>query len=177
MRNNEEMIQVKTEILNSSNITLHSNFESYKELFHFLEDLQKEYSNFHNWYFKKVFNSILLGERQIIIKKYKSEILGISILKNNLFEKKICTLRVNEKYRGLKIGTELMNHSLDILDDSIPLITVSSKRLSEFSKLLKNFNFELFKKYEAYYFKGLDEYSFNRPLQQESPKKHELILP
>lgn len=164
-------MNTRTTILNNTNISKTYNFAYYKHVYSFLEDLNMEYKGFRKWYFKKVFNSILDGERQLIIKEYHNEIMGVAILKKNLFENKISTLRVNQKYRGLGVGTELMNRSLDLLNDEFPLITVSSNRLNEFNQLLKNFNFQLFEKYKSYYYKDIDEYSFNKPLviEEETP--------
>jgi hypothetical protein len=156
----------QTIIINSKNLESSYYNSYYKHLFSFLLDLESEYRGFRKWYFTTVFKGIIAGEREIIIKRLYNEILGIAILKNDLFEKKVCTLRVNEKYKGLGIGEELLKQSIDHLNEDYPLITVSSKHICEFTHLLNNFNFKLFKIYTSFYFPGVDEYSFNAALEK-----------
>lgn len=155
-------MKAKTLIINRMSIlndsTLVSEFDN---VFQSLKDLQKEYSNFKYWYYKKVFNGIFDGSRTIILKKYYNDIIGLAILKNDEYEKKICTLRVVNRIKDKGLGTEILNQSLNILRTNIPIITVSSIYNHEYISLLRNYEFKLYKIYKSYYRKGIDEYTYN----------------
>lgn len=125
----------------------------------FLKDLNKDYPDFRNWLHNKVFVENLLIDRFIIIKEINDEIVGISIMK--LSEKKICTFRIHSNYRGLGIGTELMEESIGVLGESFPHITISENMLDMFSGIFKKFDFKLFDTYQDYYKIGVTEYSYN----------------
>lgn len=140
--------------------------------YRFLELLEDEYPGFRGWYFSKVVPQ-LHNDRSIILKLIKNEIAGISILKDNAFEKKICTFRVLDKFQGIGIGTQLMEDSLTVLKTKSPIITVSETRLGQFNQLLSNFNFKLNSIHLEYYLKGKNEYSFNGALEMI---KHEISI-
>jgi hypothetical protein len=137
------------------------------EIYSFLELLEDEYPNFKDWYFKKVIPGIGHG-RSIILKKYKNEIVGLSILKNTHNEKKICTFRIGDKFQRLGIGSEMLKESCGILETVSPLITVSERRIDEFSSILSKNNFKLEHIYQNYYKDNQKEYSFNGDLAMSS---------
>jgi len=140
----------------------------YKEIYNKLISLEKEYSNFFFWFFIKVVKDIELGKRKIILKYIDDEIAGIAILKDSLEEKKICTLRVIDKFKKLGIGKKLFIESFEILKTDHPLITVSSSYIHEYQNLFKYFNFNLEEEYLDYYFLGKKEYSFNGLLLKQN---------
>jgi GNAT superfamily N-acetyltransferase len=132
-----------------------------RAVFNELYPVKVEYPNFHRWYCEKVVPGIFEGSRIIIVKFVSGEIAGVSILKTGPVEKKICTLRISEAFRGKGIGSELIEQSFYELDCNEPLITVSSPHLTEFDGVLENNNFKLYRIYPSYYTKDVDEYSFN----------------
>jgi predicted acetyltransferase len=127
--------------------------------------LNSEYPDFDKWFYQKVVKGIKEGDRSIIANFCDNELAAISILKSNDLENKICTFRVIEKFRGKGIGLNLMKDSFKVLNTTAPLITISEKRLHQFSKLLEVFNFNLHEVYDSYYLNGVKEYSFNGPLK------------
>lgn len=154
------MIYLKSTLISQANIDLFS-YNFLTNIYLHLEDLNKEYGGFYNWYYSKIIPGIYNGTRAIILKEAKNNIVAITILKKDTEEEKICTFRVNKDFKEIGIGTELMEHSLDVLNNDSPIITVSSKNILQFTKLLDNYNFKLTDSYESYYIKGLTEYSFN----------------
>ena len=145
--------------------------ESYKLLtktYSVLSSLRDDYPDFHNWYFNKVIPGVLSGERIIILKITNGHISGISILKKNGNEKKICTLRVTDNFQQKGIGSELLYQSCELLDTAKPLITVSSEKIKQFEKLFKSFDFKLTKCYYDYYTRSKHELSYNGFLNSNS---------
>lgn len=150
-----------------NNTTLELNKFFLNKIYDFLLLLEDEYPLFKEWYFKKVLsNDYTLDDRSIILKIYKKEIAAVSIIKHS--EDKICTFRVNDKFQGLFIGTQLMWETIKIIKNDKPLITVSEDRLEQFSSILRNFDFKLYGIYESYYIKGKKEYSYNKPIEEST---------
>jgi len=151
-------------------------FIYFKNILSLLENFKNEYPDIKQWFYKKVLKGIKTKNRTIILKIYNSKLCGLAILKHNNKEKKICTLYVKENFRNRKLGTELVEQSLYILNCDKPLVTVSSKRLIEFSNLFRKFKFELYAAYPDYYVKGLTEYTFNGFLKKETYKYNLTVL-
>lgn len=105
------------------------------------------YPNFDAWLTFRYMRGLDCGERKAIIAyDGNNDVLGLSLLKITEEEKKICTLFVNEKARrtcsDMKVGTNLMKRSLELLNSGEVLITVCSERHEELTPLLHNFSFE-----------------------------------
>lgn len=127
--------------------------------------LRNEYPGFHRWFNTTVKTDLPSGRRQIwIALSPKREIAGVLILKKHPEEKKICTLYVYECFRNQGVGTILMKTALHQLGTNTPLATVSSNHINEYSRLLKNFQFQPNRIYKDYYCNGLSEISFNGEL-------------
>jgi len=137
------------------------------EVYSFLELLEDEYPNFKQWYFKKVIPEIGFS-RQFLLKYIKQQLVGVAILKRNPLESKICTFRVKEEYQGLGIGSNMLIDSFHLLNNCKPNITVSEKRLAEFSSILNKNGFKLDAIYPNYYNEGQKEYSFNGLIENKS---------
>ncbi|SHH35040.1 GNAT family N-acetyltransferase [Desulfosporosinus lacus] len=136
-----------------------------------LKGLNGIYPGFNNWYFNSVVNGLNLNSRSIVLKINGSNIMALAILKDTIEEKKICTLFVKNKFKGLGIGRDLMSQCLYTLDYPKPIITISANRMKEFKTLIKEFDFKLFEEYKSYYVNGLDEYSFNGLLTDSEIKQ------
>ncbi len=131
--------------------------------------LRSDYPNFLSWFRTRVKNGLKNGTRKIYIavpSKNPSKIAGVLILKDESYEKKICTLCVLKEYQHCGIGTALLQQSINTLNTSKPLITVSSRYIEEFHSLFNKFEFNLFQKYPSYYLPEYIEYSFNAPIEQ-----------
>ncbi|WP_410681010.1 GNAT family N-acetyltransferase [Avibacterium paragallinarum] len=83
------------------------------------------------------------------------------MLKNKNGEKKICTIRVDEKYRKQGIGNALFDKAFKYLDTDSPLITVSEECDPSLKKLLKKYNFKQTSKKKNLYREGKLEYFYN----------------
>lgn len=133
-------------------------------VYQLLKDLNKEYPDFEQWFYGTVVRGIIEGERQIILKESNNTFLGVAILKNTDTEKKICTFRIFDSYKGLGIGTQLMRDVSNILEIKNPKITVSERRIEDFLPLLSKFEYVLHSEHKHYYENGISEFSFNAAL-------------
>lgn len=128
-----------------------------------LSDLAFEYPFFMEW-LEKVFLELKSSDNRIILLYCENDIFdikGVSILKKTKEERKICTLRVVNPYRYQGIGTCLLKKSIELLEDSKPLITVSGIHMKEFVPFLKKHGFILRDKVKSLYRRGCYEYFFN----------------
>lgn len=140
----------------------------WKLIFFSLLDLNYEYPNFKSW-LEKSFLGIIEGNRSIILylTKNEKEVIAISILKHDEYQKKICTFRVSNGYRQKSIGTRLMDETLLYLNLDKPLITVSESHYKEFAPFLKKFNFRLYEKMDSLYKPYIIEYIFNDTIEPD----------
>ncbi len=92
-------------------------------------------------------------------------VVGIAILKNTLAEKKICTLRVNEAFRGKGIGSCLIEQAFEELETDKPLMTVPEETLGQFGNLLRRYDFRCNEESVGMYRHGFAEYLFNLEYQ------------
>lgn len=152
---------------NSAAFTDTGRMQSLYDVYRCLSFLEKDYPGFRRWYWLKVIPGVFQGDRKVIIKKDSNTILGVSILKKTAFENKICTLWVNNTYRGKGIGRDLLSQSIDSLEDHHPLISVSEHRIAELRPLLSEFNFHFINSYLSIYQKDVTEYSFNGFLMEK----------
>jgi len=134
------------------------------EIFNVLKDSKSLYPEFFSWYFGKFVPGLTDGSRNIIVNYIDGDIVAVALVKNDGMEKKICTVKVNEKYRNVGVGIRLFGKCLEFLDTTKPMITVSAERLSSFSAILKYYGFKLEQIQKGYYKKNSDEYVFNGSL-------------
>ena len=114
------------------------------EIYRFLCRLVFEYQGFQAWYqglYTEDFE--LKCNREIIICEDQFRIVGVAIIKNDLQEKKICTLRVAREYQHQGIGHNLVEMCMRQLHTDKPMITLHKSKLNQFEKLLRYYNFEL----------------------------------
>lgn len=135
------------------------------QLFQFISDsITPYYPNGAEWLSTKVFSDD--SSRLLLISQLSDGLVnGFSILKNDDFEKKICTLFVSPDFRGKGIGAALLDRSLDLLGCDKPLITVSDDLLLSFIPLFSRYGFENTESYVDRYRDGHIEYSFNGVLK------------
>lgn len=89
-------------------------------------------------------------------------------MKRTFAEKKICTLRVEQKYQKMSIGKQLIGLSLEWLNTEKPLITVHKSKQYEFDKLFQYYNFQLMDEKQGYYSLFSTELSYNGELPEKS---------
>ena len=140
-----------------------------------LIDLQDTYPDFYQWYLNKVVKdikakrnrrNILFAISDVLVDdNVEKRITGISILKANRREKKICTFRVFPEYRGQGVGRLLMKNSLYYLNTTKPLISIAENSLKAFSGFIDKYEWNLKEILTDYYKKGSKEYVFNGSLK------------
>ena len=92
---------------------------------------------------------------------FKNELVGISIIKKDK-EKKLCALRVNDKFKNRGYGLYMLDESLKRLEVDKPLCSVSEEMINEYSRIFVNrYDFDLSHVYKGLYRKGKLEYEFN----------------
>jgi len=96
-----------------------------------------QYPDYWKWYFEKSIPRVINKTGEMIFYLDGFSIVGLSILKNDPEEKKICTLLVNEEYRKKGYSKAILEASFDYLKTDKPLITIPTKRLDEFSKIIQ----------------------------------------
>ena len=146
------------------------------EAFEYLVDLESVYPNFYYWYHNTVWEDMKKGKngRAIIIAlsnvringNIEQRITGIAILKSNHKEKKICTLRVFNKYRSQGVGSLLLKYCFKYLGTKKPLISISQYSLKYFFKFIEKYNWKLVEILDGYYQRGCKEYVFNGKLSK-----------
>lgn len=138
------------------------------EIFKFLERLVFEYYGFQSWYQALFADDIELKyNREIIICEDQFSIAGVAIIKNTLDEKKICTLRVAQKFQHRGIGHNLVEICMQQLNTDKPMITLHKNKLNQFEKLLSYYNFELEQTQKHYYSIFSTELVFNGLLPEK----------
>jgi len=131
------------------------------KIYYELKEAELLYPNFQKWFYNKVIPDVLQDKRKILLEIRNNEIAGIAIIKNSIEEKKLCTLRVTNKYQNKGIGLRLFERAFEELDTSKPFLTVSEEKYKEFEKIFKYYGFELTNKIKDYYRKGKNELFFN----------------
>lgn len=104
----------------------------------YLDVFTRFYPDFDEWFMRKVVSNLGVT-REIFLAKIGKDIAGICIIKNCEQEKKICSLRVFEPYRGQGVGTALVKHALDVLKDDYPLVTVPEESLTQYKPFFRKF--------------------------------------
>ena len=155
------------------NVQKVSSFLETPPLFHFyfesifstISQLDNEYPSFCDWYHKKILNGIIEKKREIFFCIVQDYIAGISIVKKDGCEKKICTFRVQDRFQCIGIGKRLMIDSFDFLNTQFPLITVSDKKEHQFKKIFSYFGFKKYSILDNYYRNKSSEISYNDMLR------------
>lgn len=137
------------------------------EIYKFLSRLVFEYQGFKAWY-RNLYDELELKyNREIIICEDQFRIVGVAIIKNDLKEKKICTLRVLQEYQRKGIGHNLVELCMQILQTDKPMITLHKSKLNQFEKLLTYYDFELEQTQQHYYSIFSTELVFNGMLPEK----------
>ncbi len=138
------------------------------EIYKFLYRLVFEYQGFRSWYQRLYTEEFELKyNREIIICEDQFRIVGVAIIKNDLQEKKICTLRVTREYQHQGIGHNLVEMCMQQLHTDKPMITLHTSKLNQFEKLLNYYNFELQQTQKHYYSIFNTELVFNGLLPEK----------
>lgn len=123
----------------------------------FLQSLTKDYPNFDRWWMQKVVPDLIVGNRTIIIVHSHIEICGISVLKHDGLEKKICCLKVHENLTRHGVGRYLFEKSFEILNTERPLLTISEINYPQFSRLFSRYGMTVVDQQYGLYQNGMVE--------------------
>lgn len=125
--------------------------------------VKEDYPEYKDWFLNKQVKGINI-DRDIIFAVYNNEIVGVSSIKGDSNEKKICTLYVKKCFRKNSIGTNLVNLSCEELETDKPLITISSNKLYDYRKIILERDWECNEVIDDLYKLNSDEYVFNGSL-------------
>ncbi len=134
------------------------------EIFNLLRESKSLYPEFYSWYFGRFVQGLREGTRRIIVSYVNGGISGVALIKNDGAEKKICCVKVNDKYKKRGIGIRLFGKCFELLDTTKPMITVADERLNSFSKIFEYYGFKLEEIQKGYYRENSNEYVFNGSL-------------
>ena len=110
-----------------------------------------QYPDYWKWYYEKSLPRVIEGTGEMIFCLDGFTIAGLSILKKDPLEQKICTLLIHEEYRKKGYSQSLLESSFDYLGTEKPLITIPTKRLEEFSKFIQAYNWQEVERTDKYY--------------------------
>lgn len=137
----------------------------------------EDYPKHKEWYFTKQLPAIFQENRNILFARNPNntnEIIAMACLKKDKEEKKICTLYVSDKCRGLGIGTSIVEESMKWLGTTKPLVTLADYKLDMFTQIIKKYGWELTEVVEGLYNNRFKELCFNGALTKENINEHEL---
>ncbi len=118
------------------------NFSKAVNEIYLLTDYNKsQYPEYYKWFFSKNIPRVINKTGEIIFYLDGFEIVGISVLKNDL-EKKLCTFMVNPEYRKKGYSKLLLEDSFEYLKTEKPIITIPEFRLDEFSSIINAYEWE-----------------------------------
>lgn len=163
---------------NKFSIILLSNFSSSEQtafaikIFSFLSLLIFEYPQFSKWYWSLYTDmGTLKKTREILICLDDTTIVGVAILKKTSDEKKVCTLRIANKYQKMGLGQIMLEKSFEILNTEKPLITIHISKHYNFNKLFNRYGFTIEQELSGCYGVFKSELSYNGILDENYSEK------
>lgn len=139
-----------------------------------------DYPKYKEWYFTKQLPAIINGDERNILfvrnPKDDNEIISMACLKKNEKERKICTLYVPDKYRGLGLGTAIVEESMRWLGTTKPLITLADYKLEMFRPIINKYSWELTEIVSGLYNDRTQELCFNGTLTKDNEEALEQKL-
>lgn len=115
----------------------------------------KQYPEYCKWFYGKSIPRVLTNQGEIIFYLDGFLIVGLTILKKDPLEKKICTFMINEEYRKKGYSKLLLEDAYEYLETEKPLITIPEKRLDEFSKIISAYNWKETSRTDEYFSKEI----------------------
>lgn len=133
-----------------------------KEIYEITKDLTKIYPEYKDWFFNKQLKECFSLSRNIIfIRNNDNKIIALTCLKNNNYEKKICTLFVDPDYRNNGLGSLLFEEAIFFLKTTTPVVTFTEDKLWMFDKFIKKYDWKLTDILENNYKDNAKELVFN----------------
>ena len=119
-----------------------------------------QYPEYLKWYYSKNIPRVLNGSGEIIFFLDGLTVAGLSILKKDIQEAKICTLMISKEYQKKGYSKELLESSFEFLGTDKPLITIPSNRIEEFQGIISTYDWKESQKTDIYL---SEEIIFNDP--------------
>lgn len=131
----------------------------------FITSLDPFYPDINTWYHYQVVNQ-LDDSRSILIHAYDNDnLVGVAIAKKGTHGKLRC-VRVTKDLENTGLGIRLINHTLDLIEDRHPLITVSEELFHQYSRAFHHYyNFKIEQVKKGLYRNNKLEYIYNHPFQ------------
>lgn len=143
-----------------------------KKIYMITDFICDDYPKHKDWYFtKQLPDTINSDERNILFVRNpynNEEIISMACLKRDVEERKICTLYVSDKCRGLGIGTAIVEESLRWLGTTKPLVTLADYKLDMFKPIIERYNWELTDIVSGLYNNKSSELCFNGTLSKDN---------
>jgi hypothetical protein len=139
-----------------------------------LRHLSQFYPDFTRWFSQKVEIGLASGERTLLMRYVGSDLAGIAVVKHNMFESKLCCLRISPEFDGSGLGLKLFEDSFEVLQTDHPLLSVCEEQLPKFQRVFKHFAFKYGHHYKNFYRSGVSEHSFNGLLSPDPINKSSL---
>lgn len=110
-----------------------------------------QYPEYYKWFFGKSIPRIFDKSGDIIFYFDGFEVLGLTILKKTIDERKICTFMINDEYRKKGYSKLLLEDAFLYLGTEKPLITIPEVRLNEFSNIINTYNWNETNRTDEYF--------------------------
>lgn len=107
-----------------------------------IDSLAHLYPEIKAWYWNVFAKGFVGDEREILLAKDNlGQLAGFSLLKNSLFEKKICTFYILPEFRESGLGKRFLPLAIEMVGEKEVGITVSESVNSSLSPLLLSHDF------------------------------------
>lgn len=127
----------------------------------------KDYPKHFEWYWSKQIPRVFDGTGEIIVCLISGNVAGVSFLKKDQSERKICTFLIVEGYRGNTISRKMLEQSFKYLGTTKPLITIADYKIPMFRHIIKEYNWELTQTMDKGYYNNTSrEYVYNGNLPE-----------
>jgi N-acetylglutamate synthase-like GNAT family acetyltransferase len=150
----------------------------YSKIKEFLLESSSIYSNIGNWWDKTVVPGLRTGERVCNYIIEDNELAAVSIGKRSNKSSKLCSLKVNEKYRSRGFGHQLLTRTLSqLIGTGCKRVhfTVSDEIQHQVGSFFEDYGFRLNSWEHDRYSKGHEELIFSANTQclfQKLPRTH-----
>lgn len=139
-----------------------ANAELLSQIKEFLFESSTIYPSIGSWWDKRVVPGLKNKERVCHTIIINGEIAALSIIKLARSSSKLCTFRVQNKYRGIGIGQFLLDKTLSKLSRSKQIhYTISEEVQNQYGDFFSSCGFSLLAWKKNYYVKGMDELVFS----------------
>lgn len=110
----------------------------------------EQYPGYDKWFYSKTIPRVMSKRGEIVFYLDGFMLVGLTILKKEIDEKKICTFMILEEYRKKGYSKPMLEEAFKYLETETPLITIPAKRIDEFSKIISAYGWMESSRSDAY---------------------------